>query len=295
MMKSKKLWALLLALAMVLSLAACGGKDGNADGSASAVPPEDQTAGDAGSGQADAESDLAYVQGKGTLVVGMTDFAPMDYRDADGNWIGFDADMASAFAESLGVQVEFQEITWDYKVMELNAKSIDCVWNGMTLNDEVKAAMDTGNAYCLNAQVLVVPADKAADFENLTSLEGLNVAVESGSAGEDAAEALGASTTAVAKQADALMEVSAGTADAAVIDLLMAGAMIGEGTNYSNLTYTVNLNTAQGLESEEYGVGFRKGSDLADAWNSFWAAAIADGSVLETGTTYGVQESLILQ
>lgn len=295
MMKSKKLWALLLALAMVLSLAACGGKDGNADGSASAVPPEDQTTGDAGSGQADAESDLAYVQGKGTLVVGMTDFAPMDYRDADGNWIGFDADMASAFAESLGIKVEFQEITWDYKVMELNAKSIDCVWNGMTLNDEVKAAMDTGNAYCLNAQVLVVPADKAADFENLTSLEGLNVAVESGSAGEDAAEALGASTTAVAKQADALMEVSAGTADAAVIDLLMAGAMIGEGTNYANLTYTVNLNTAQGLESEEYGVGFRKGSDLADAWNTFWAAAIADGSVLETGTTYGVQESLILK
>ena len=292
MMKHKKFWALLLALAMVLSLAACGGKDADSDKSGDsgtpAAAPEDQKTGDAESGQADADSDLAYVQGKGTLVVGMTDFAPMDYRDADGSWIGFDADMASAFAESLGVTVEFQEITWDYKVMELDAKSIDCVWNGMTLNDEVKAAMDTGNAYCLNAQVLVVPADRAADFENLTSLEGLNVAVESGSAGEDAAEALGASTTAVAKQADALMEVSAGTADAAVIDLLMAGAMIGEGTNYANLTYTVNLNTAQGLESEEYGVGFRKGSDLG-------AAAIADGSVLETGTTYGVQESLILE
>lgn len=299
MMKSKQFWALLLALAMVWSLAACGGKEGNStpgeNGGTSAAAPEDPETGDTGSGQADAESDLAYVQGKGALVVGMTDFAPMDYRNADGNWIGFDADMASAFAESLGVKVEFQEITWDYKVMELDAKSIDCVWNGMTLNDEVKAAMDTGNAYCLNAQVLVVPSSKAADFENLTSLEGLNVAVESGSAGEDAAEALGAVTTAVAKQADALMEVSAGTADAAVIDLLMAGAMIGEGTNYENLTYTVNLNTAQGLESEEYGVGFRKGSDLVEAWNSFWAAAIADGSVLETGTTYGVQESLILE
>ena len=299
MMKRKKFWALLLALAMVLSLAACGGNGGNSSGSGDsgspAAAPEDPKTDGEGSSQADAESDLAYIQGKGTLVVGMTDFAPMDYRDASGNWIGFDADMASAFAESLGVQVEFQEITWDYKVMELDAKSIDCVWNGMTLNDEVKAAMDTGNAYCLNAQVLVVPADKAADFESLTSLEGLNVAVESGSAGEDAAEALGASTTAVAKQADALMEVSAGTADAAVIDLLMAGAMIGEGTNYANLTYTVNLNTAQGLESEEYGVGFRKGSDLADAWNSFWAAAVADGSVLETGTAYGVQESLILE
>ena len=297
MMKSKKLWALLLALAMVLSLAACGG---NSDSGAKDAPPADtsapaETDAPAEGDQQAADSDLAYVQGKGTLVVGMTDFAPMDYRDANGNWIGFDADMASAFAESLGVKVEFQEITWDYKVMELDAKSIDCVWNGMTLNDEVKAAMDTGNAYCLNAQVLVVPADKAADFESLTSLEGLNVAVESGSAGEDAAEALGASTTAVAKQADALMEVSAGTADAAVIDLLMAGAMIGEGTNYANLTYTVNLNTAQGLESEEYGVGFRKGSDLVAAWNDFWSAAIADGSVLETGTTYGVQESLILE
>ncbi len=299
----KNVWTKMLSLALVLvcvfSLAACGGKDASSDKSGdtgtSAAAPEDQTSGDAGSEQKDSDSDLAYVQNKGTLVVGMTDFAPMDYRDANGNWIGFDADMASAFAESLGVKVEFQEITWDYKVMELDAKSIDCVWNGMTLNDEVKAAMDTGNAYCLNAQVLVVPADKAADFESLTSLEGLNVAVESGSAGEDAAEALGASTTAVAKQADALMEVSAGTADAAVIDLLMAGAMIGEGTNYANLTYTVNLNTAQGLESEEYGVGFRKGSDLVAAWNDFWSAAIADGSVLETGTTYGVQESLILE
>lgn len=298
MMKNKKLWALLLALAMVLSLAACGGNTGSgaqdtppAD---TAAPAETDTPAEENN-QQDAGSDLAYVQDKGTLVVGMTDFAPMDYRDANGNWIGFDADMATAFAESLGVQVEFQEITWDYKVMELDAKSIDCVWNGMTLNDEVKAAMDTGKPYSLNAQVLVVPADKAADFENLTSLEGLNVAVESGSAGEDAAAALGASTTAVAKQADALMEVSAGTADAAVIDLLMAGAMIGEGTNYANLTYTLNLNTAQGLESEEYGVGFRKGSDLVDAWNTFWAGAIADGSVLETGTTYGVQESLILE
>lgn len=299
MRKIAKFWALLLALAMALSLAACGGNGGSSggsgDGGTSAAAPEEQKTGDTGGDSADADSDLAYVQGKGTLVVGMTDFAPMDYRDAGGNWIGFDADMAAAFAKSLGVEVEFQEITWDYKVMELDAKSIDCVWNGMTLNDEVKASMDTGDAYCLNAQVLVVPAGKAAEFENLTSLEGLNVAVESGSAGEDAAEALGASTTAVAKQSDALMEVSAGTADAAVIDLLMAGAMIGEGTNYANLTYTVNLNTAQGLESEEYGVGFRKGSDLVDAWNSFWAAAIADGSVLETGTTYGVQESLILE
>ena len=119
------------------------------------------------------------------------------------------------------------------------------------------------------------------------------MAVESGSAGEDAAEALGASTTAVAKQADALMEVSAGTADAAVIDLLMAGAMIGEGTNYANLTYTVNLNTAQGLESEEYGVGFRKDSDLVKTFNDFWKSAYDKGTVLSTAQTYGIAQNII--
>ena len=178
--------------------------------------------------------------------------------------------------------------------MVLTAKIIDFVWTGMTLNDEVKAAMDTSVPYCLNAQVLVVPADKAAEFENLTSLEGLNVAVESGSAGEDAAEALGAAVIPVAKQADTLMEVAAGTSDAAVIDLLMAGAMIGEGTSYDNLTFTLNLNTVQGLDSENYGVGFRTGSDLVEAFNDFWAASVTDGTALSTAEAYGVQESVIL-
>ena len=238
---------------------------------------------------------MAYVKDKGTLVVGITNFEPMDYPDADGNWIGFDADMANAFAESLGVKAEFIEINWDYKVMELDGQNIDCVWNGMTLTDEVKAAMEVSEPYCENAQVLVVPADKAADYEGLTSLEGLNVAVESGSAGEDAALALGASTVPVQTQADTLMEVSAGTSDAAVIDLLMAGAMIGEGTSYEDLTFTLNLNEAQGLPSEEYGVGFRKGSDLAAAFNEFWAEKAADGTALEIATTYGLQDAVILE
>lgn len=294
----KKALALLLALAMGLTLAACsnGGPNADANGSAapSSAPQEEKSAAPAASDSAGEESDLAYVQDKGTLVVGITNFEPMDYQDASGQWIGFDADMAKAFAASLGVKVEFSEISWDYKVFELEAKNIDCVWNGMTLNDEVKAAMSTSVPYCLNAQVLVVPVDKAAEFEGLTSLEGLNVAVESGSAGEDAAEALGAATIPVQKQADTLLEVSAGTSDAAVIDLLMAGAMIGEGTSYSNLTYTLNLNEVQGLESESYGVGFRPGSDLVEKFNDFWAHSVADGTALSTATTYGVQESVIL-
>ena len=287
----EKLLALALAGAMGLTLAACSGSTASQPSTNPGTQPSD-----AQESAAPAESDLAYVQGKGTLVVGITYFAPMDYKEEGSDeWIGFDADMAKAFAESLGVDVEFQEITWDYKVEELNSRAIDCVWNGMTLTEDVLAAMGTSNPYCTNYQTLVYPADRAAEFEGLTSLEGLNIAVESGSAGEDAAEALGATTVPVQAQSNALMEVSAGTSDAAVIDVLMAAEMTGEGTSYSDLVYSLNLNEAQDLPSEEYGVGFRQGSDLVDAFNTFWAEKVADGTVSDTATTYGLQDAVILE
>ena len=235
------------------------------------------------------ESDLAYVQGNGKLVVGITDFAPMDYKDESGEWVGFDADMAKAFAESLGVDVEFIEIDWDNKIMELDNKSIDVVWNGMTLTEDVQAAMECSNAYANNAQVVIVPADKADDYQTAESIAELNIAVENGSAGEEVVTALGYTVTEVATQADALMEVAAGTSDAAVIDSLMAAAMVGEGTGYANLTYTVGLN------SEEYGAGFRKGSDLAAALNDFMKAAYDDGTMMAIAETYGVQAAMIAQ
>lgn len=235
------------------------------------------------------ESDLEYVKNKGKLVVGITDFAPMDYEDADGNWIGFDADLATAFAKKLGVEVEFVEINWDNKIMELNGKSIDCVWNGMTLTDEVKSGMDCSNAYCKNAQVVVVPKDNADKYQTVDSLKDLQFAVEEGSAGEEQATANNFKFTPVEQQSDALMEVSSGTSDAAIIDLLMAGAMIGEGTGYANLTYTVSLN------SEEYGVGFRKGSDLVKELNDFFVDAYKDGTIQKLGETYKVSDSVIEQ
>ena len=236
-----------------------------------------------------AETDLEYVKAKGKLVVGITDFAPMDYKDESGEWVGFDADVAKAFAASLGVEVEFIEIEWDNKILELDSKAIDCVWNGMTLTDEVKSAMETSAAYCNNAQVVVLAADKAADFADVASLAGLNFAVEAGSAGEAEIDALGYNKVAVTSQAAALMEVAGGTADAAVIDALMAAAMVGEGTSYENLTYTVGLN------GEEYGAGFRKGSDLAAALNDYFKAAYADGTLIACAEAYGVQAALIAQ
>ncbi len=281
----KKLIALLMAMTMTFSFAACGSKDtGNADANTEAVGTEEVA-----DTEAAAQTDMEYVKEKGTLVVGITDFAPMDYKDAEGNWIGFDADLAKDFAANLGVEVEFVEIEWGNKIMELDAKSIDCVWNGMTLTDEVKSAMSCSNAYCNNAQIVIVAADKADQYQTVESLSELTFAVEAGSAGEAEATANGLATVAVTDQATALMEVAAGTADAAIIDSLMAAAMVGEGTSYDNLTYTVKLN------SEEYGVGFRQGSDLTAALNDFFKAVYADGTMMKYAETYKVQAAVIEQ
>ena len=238
---------------------------------------------------AEAASDKQYVLDKGKLVVGITDFAPMDFKNEAGEWIGFDADIAKAFAAKLGVEVEFVEIDWDNKILELDGKAVDCIWNGMTLTDAVKNAMECSNAYMNNAQVVVVPVDKADAYQTVESIADLSFAAEAGSAGEAELNALSLNVTPVATQADALMEVAAMTSDAAVIDALMAAAMIGEGTSYEGLTYTVGLN------SEEYGVGFRKGSDLAAELNAFFVAAYADGTLTAAAETYGVQAALIEQ
>ncbi len=307
----KKLIALSLTMMLSISLTACGssddskkqsdqsvsaGDDTGADSSASNDTdtanddtPENSDDGQSSGDAASADSDSAYVKGKGSLVVGITNFEPMDYKDADGNWVGFDADMAKAFAESLGVTAEFVDIDWDNKIFELDGKTIDCVWNGMTLTDEVTSSMECSKAYCNNAQVVIVHADQAELYQDVESLKELNFAVEAGSAGEAQAKSNNFSYTPVQQQSAALMEVAAGTADAAIIDSLMAAAMVGEGTGYADLTYTVGLN------SEEYGVGFRKGSDLANALNEFFASAYADGSMMECAETYGVQAAVVKQ
>lgn len=278
----KKWITILLTAALVFSLAACGNSGADKDSGT------DASSDSSDSGSSDG-SDMEYVKEKGKLVIGITDFEPMDYKAEDDEWIGFDADMAKAFAESLGVEAEFVEIDWDNKIMELDGKTIDCVWNGMTLTSEVTSSMECSNAYCNNAQVVIVPSDVADKYQDKDSLSDLSFAVEAGSAGEEAVENLELEFTSVKAQADALMEVAAGTSDAAVIDSLMAAAMVGEGTGYADLTYTCGLN------DEEYGVGFRKGSDLAEALNDFFASSYKDGSMMECAEKYGVQAAIIEQ
>ena len=284
----KKKIALLLASAMLAtSLAACGSSDETADDAASASSEETSSA--ESEAEESTDSDLAAIQEKGTLVVGITDFEPMDYKDDDGNWIGFDADVAALFAESIGVDVEFVEIDWDNKILELDSGSVDCIWNGMTLTEEVTSAMDCSNAYMNNAQVVVVPESVADQYQDEDSLSELAFAVETGSAGEEQLEERGLTYTPVSSQANALLEVASGTSDAAVIDSLMAAAMVGEGTSYETLTYTIGLN------DEEYGVGFRQGSDLVELLNEFFVEIYENGTMEEIAETYGVQAAVIAQ
>ena len=229
------------------------------------------------------KTDSASVQANGKLVVGITDFAPMDYVGENGDWIGFDADLAKAFAESLGVKAEFTVIDWDNKTLELDAGNIDCVWNGMTLTDGVKAAMETSKPYCGNAQVVVAPKDKAADLDYAA----LTFAVEAGSAAAELAQEKGWKVASMQSQGDALLEVASGASDACIIDQLMAGAMIGAGTSYPDLVMV------EGLNAEEYGVGFRKGSDLAAKLDAFLDAKYADGTLAEVAAQYGIDTKLI--
>ena len=232
---------------------------------------------------------MEYIKEKGTLVVGITDFAPMDYKDENGEWIGFDADMAKEIGEALGVEVQFTVIEWGKKLMELENKSIDCAWNGMTITDEITKGASATNPYAKNAQVVVMKKEMADKYTTTDSLKDLLIAVEDGSAGQEAALAEGLNTNDVQDQAAALMEVDAGTSDACVIDLLMAGAMIGEGTSYPDLVKTIELT------EEDYGVGCRKGSDLTEFINEQFVKLYEDGTMMELAEKYGIKDNIVEQ
>ncbi|MFQ7533009.1 MAG: transporter substrate-binding domain-containing protein [Faecalibacterium prausnitzii] len=273
----KRLVSAFLAGAMALSLAACGGA-----ASTSTVASSAASGSAAASASETAASDLDYIKEKGKMVIGYTVYEPMNYTDADGNFTGFDTELATAVCEKLGVEPEFVEINWDTKVVELDAKSIDCIWNGMTLTDDIMANTATTKAYAKNAQVVVVK--DGTDYSSTADLVGKTVVAEAGSAGEAAIEGdenlAQADYVSKSVQTDCLMEVAAGTADAAVLDLTLANAMIGEGTDYASLKIVDELN------AEEYGVAFRKGSDAAAAVDAVFDELKADGTMQALADKY---------
>ncbi|WP_278730508.1 transporter substrate-binding domain-containing protein [Anaerotruncus colihominis] len=277
-MKTKKLLALLLAGVMSASLlTGCGG--GNNENAAT-------DNGDASG--TETTSDLAYVQDKGKMVIGYTVYEPMNYTDENGEFTGFDTEFAKAVCEKLGVEPEFVEINWDTKVVELDAKSIDCIWNGMTITDDLKENIAVSDPYVKNMQVIVIKDSNKDTFTDTASLSGANLVAEAGSAGQAAIEAdenlSQANLTTVTKQTDALLEIESGASDAAVLDWTLAKSMIGEGTDFADLMMIDGVE----LSVEEYGIGFRKDSDLCTEVNKIMAELVEDGTLPALAEKYGL-------
>lgn len=238
------------------------------------------------SGPADGQSDLEYVQEKGTLVVGITEFAPMDYRDGDG-WTGFDADLAKAFAKELGVAVEFTEINWDDKTALLENGSIDCVWNGMTLTEELQSAISCSEPYLSNAQVAVFRSKDVDRYQTVEDCSHVLFAVETGSMGEALLSGLRYRYTTYSTQLDALRSVQERQADAAVIDIVMATYYIGAEQEFSDLGFRLLLS------DETIGAGFRANSDLTEMADDFLKASYENGTIETLAKQYGIEDALL--
>jgi polar amino acid transport system substrate-binding protein len=257
----KKLISVGLAVIMTLLMAACGTKDSN------------------------------------TLVCGVTEYEPMNYRDASGNWTGFDTEFALLVGEKLGMDVEFQLIEWSQKFAELDSGAIDAIWNGFTATAmEADGTLrldlcDMSYSYMLNTQCIVVRTDRASEFNTAADLAGVTLAAEAGSAGETKAKNLvgdNGNIIPVPAQIHTFMEIQSGAVDGAVVDVILAKQLTGTG-DYANLGIA-----PIDLGDEVYAIGFRKGDDLKDKVNQAMIELYEDGTLMEIARKYGLDERLVL-
>ena len=283
----KKILAVLLAVAMLFAFAACGGEKSETDAQKEELKQEVQDEIET------IVSDLQYIKGNGKLVIGYTEFAPMNYNDENGNFVGFETEFAKAVCAELGLEAEFQLIKWAAKETELASKNIDCIWNGMTITPERAEAMSISTPYMANKQVLVVRAENADKYTTAEALKGVNVVAEQGSAGEEVitTEAFFAEAeyTPVLDQATALKEVWAGTEEACVVDYVTSIGMIGEGTDYADLVVVEGVAFAD----EQYGIAFRQGSDITAEVNAAITKLVENGTLAEIAEKYKLQDQII--
>ncbi len=260
---------ILIGAAMIGLLGGCGAKE---KGAGAVLEP--------------GQSDLEYVQSKGTLLIGVTDFPPVDYKEGD-SWGGFDAELARAFAERLGVEPEFVEIDWDDKIKLLEDGTIDCIWNNMTLTEELQETISCSEPYLSNSQVVVLRTDGSDRYEKVEDCQHLLFAAEAGSTGESVLEEKNYRYTTYDSQREALQSVSDKQSDAAVIDVIMAGYFTGEGHEFEDLCFRFPLNDEAGV------VGFRKGSDLTERGNEFLKDCLEDGTMETLAEQYGMEQAIL--
>lgn len=283
----KKIIALLLAVFMTVAVfAGCGG-NGNASSSRKAD-------GSSSEQKADPNSDWGYIQNKGKMTIGITLFEPMNYKDKDGELTGFETEFSKAVCEELGVEADFQEIQWETKEIELKSKKIDCIWNGLTITDERKQAMDISTPYMENKQVMVVKKENAEKFTQ--SAKDAKVVAEKGSAGEEVVKGdeffKESKYTAADSQAKALMEVKAGTSDIAIIDFVMSKGTVRPDSDYKDLAVIEQKTFAP----EQYGIAFRKDSpETLEKVNAAIKKVKESGKLDEIAKNYNLQDLIIVK
>lgn len=289
----KKIIAFMMAgLMTATALAGCGGS-GEKKESATEAATKAATADTAATADSAGE-DWTYLESKGNLVIGITYFEPMNYMDENNELTGFETDFAKAVCEELKLEPKFQEIDWDSKEIELKTKSIDCIWNGLTITPERQENMDISIPYMENKQVMVCSKDKVAQFAE--SVEGASVVAESGSAGEDVAKEdeffKGADYQPVQSQSTALLEVKAGTADIAIIDFVMSKGTLREDSDFADLA-VVEEKT---FSPEQYGIALRKNSAVTlEKLNAAIKAVYDSGKLKEIADKYNLADLLIVK
>ncbi len=285
-MKIKRIAALLLAGVLTMGLCSCSGNTSSTADNSSAAD---------GSSAADDAStdggDWQYIADKGNFVAGITLFEPMNYYDENGELTGFETEFTKAVCEKLGVEAKFQEIEWDKKEIELNAKTIDAIWNGLTVTEDRKENMAFSKSYVRNKQVVVIKVDNKDKYTDEASMAGASCAAESGSAGQTAIETsdvlsknefIGSSA-----QKDVLLEVKSGTVELGVLDYVMAKASIGEGTDYNDLMIVEGVE----LAPEEYAIGMRKGdTETVEKVNGAIDELVANGTLKALAEKYGLAD-----
>ena len=241
-------------------------------------------------------ADWDYIKNKGELIIGITYFEPMNYKDDSGKLTGFETEFAESVCKELGVKPVFQKIDWDSKEVELKSKTIDCIWNGLTITDERKANMDISVPYMENKQVMVTKKENAEKFTKAENLKEATVVAEKKSAGEDVAKEdeffKDATYVSVDSQAKALLEVKSGTADIAIIDYVMSIGTLSSGSDYSDLQVVEGKDFAP----EQYGVAIRKDStETLKKLNEAMQKVSDDGTLDKIGKKYNLDSLLILK
>lgn len=286
-MKSRKLITAVICLVLVsiMIFSSCG--------KATTASSTTSTADASTSTTASSDSDWNYILSKGTLVMGVTYFEPICYKASDGTLVGFDTELSKAVCDKLGITPVYQEIDWDSKEAELNAKTIDCVWNGFTVTEDRRENFDFTDYYMVNKQVAVVKTSKASTYSTLDAMSGAVMGAEADSAGDEFIKANATLSkndfVSCQAQSNVLLELEAGTIDIGVIDSVMASAMLkSSSSTYTDLSI-LNLDLS---DPEYYAVGFRKGSDAVAKINEAMAELKADGTLAKIAEKYGLTDAI---